>query len=104
MAEIDDGPARIGSPMFRTFVGEALLRAGDPGGAIDVLRHAEELDAASGECWYLPETLRLRAVAARALGAPDPEVDALLTQAIELAEAQGAVVFERRARAEAAAA
>ena len=94
----------IGSPMFRTYVGEAVLRAGDPARAAELLRTAAEVDAASGERWFLAETLRLRAVAARALGAPDPEVDALLTQAIELAEAQGAVVFERRARAEAAAA
>ena len=103
MAEIDAGPARIGSPMFRTYVGEAVLRSGDPARAAELLRTAAEVDAASGERWFLSETLRLRAVAARALGAPDPEVDALLTQAIELAEAQGAVVFERRARAEAAA-
>ncbi len=100
MAEIDDGPARIGSPMFRTFVGEALLRAGDPGGAIDVLRHAEELDAASGECWYLPETWRLRAMAGRAIGVASAEVGELLERAVELAERQGAALFARRARAE----
>lgn len=100
MAEIDDGPASIGSPVFRTYLGEALLRAGDTAAALDTLRHAEDVDAAtSGETWFLAETWRLRALAMRAAGADD-EAAALLQRAVDLAERQGAVVFAGRARAE----
>ncbi len=100
MAEIDAGPASIGSPMFRTFVGEAVLRAGDAAGAIEVLRHADVVDTVSGERWFLPETLRLGAAAEAARGAAADDVAALLARAVELAEAQGSVLFAERARAQ----
>jgi hypothetical protein len=86
--------------MFRTFVGEAVLRAGDPAGAIEVLRQAEEVDTVSGERWFLPETLRLRAAAEAAGGADADDVAALLARAFELAGAQGSVLFAARAEAQ----
>ena len=99
MAEIDAGPARIGSPMFRTYLGEALLRAGDADAALAALRHAEDVDAGTGERWFLAETWRLRALAMRATGSPSEDVVDLLRRAVALADEQGATVFAARARA-----
>jgi DNA-binding SARP family transcriptional activator len=79
---------QIFRPALRTFVGAALLQAGDSG-AVDVLARADRDSRERGEVWWLGETLRLRGVADARFG-DGTRSAALFAEARELAQRQGA--------------
>ena len=94
LAELEDGPTTMAVSAFRTFHARALLRLDDPG-ALDVLRRARREAEALGDRWWLPETLRLLAVAEGRFG-DRATVPVLLAEAEELAAAAGARVLVER--------
>ena len=102
LAELDAGPTSIGVPTYRTFFGAALLRLGDPA-CLHELRRARHDAEASGDRWWLAETLRLLASAEQAVGDPAATSD-LLAGALALAARQGAALLEARITADVAAA
>jgi predicted ATPase len=99
LEEIAAGGARIGVPMFRSLYGEALLLNSAPAEAAGELARARQEALATGEVWWLPETLRLLAEARRAAGAAKEDIAARLDEAVALAEAQGEASLAARARA-----
>jgi hypothetical protein len=87
--ELDQGPTALAVPAFRTFAAEAVLRAGDAAGAVELLERARADARRTGDVWWLAETLRLLAEAAAATGAAAHTVLALLDEADETAAAHG---------------
>jgi hypothetical protein len=83
---------RLFLPQVVTTLGGALARAGDPDGARGRLDESLALAEETGVRFYDAETLRLRALLE---GDPRASQRALLA-ALELAEAQDAVVFQMR--------
>jgi hypothetical protein len=90
MATIDTAEEKVLRSALRTFVGHALIEAGDADavGALATARHEGE---SRGEVWWLPETIRLQAVADRMFG-DGSQAEALLDEAEALATVQGALV------------
>ena len=77
----------VGTHLFET------LATVDPSVADEALFERAERGLAG---WSTPELLRIRAERARARGAADTEVEAMLLRALEVARQQGAVAWERR--------
>lgn len=87
-------------PTLRAIAAHACIEHGDPRG--QELLDAAEADATSRhEIWWLPEIVRLRAVATRATGGPSAaaQVAELLDRAEALAEEQGSTRLLARVRA-----
>ena len=84
--------------MLRTCVAGSFLEVGDER-AVALLERAETESRSRGEVWWLPETLRLRALADRAFGR-GASARALLDEARRLAEEQGSVLLQGRIDAE----
>jgi predicted ATPase len=72
-----------------------LIATGEVPRAHDVLARAIGKAQATGERFYLAELLRLQALAFAAAGDP-ARADAGVREAIAVAQAQGASLFERR--------
>ncbi len=95
--ELEDGPTTIGVPAIRTFYGAALAELGESR-ALDELRRAADVADATGDRFWLAETLRLLAEAEAALG--DPGVaPALLERGLSIAREQSAPLLVARAEA-----
>jgi DNA-binding SARP family transcriptional activator len=94
LEECDAGPDRVLVSMLRTCAAAACLVVGDAR-AVDLLEQAETEARSRGEVWWLPETLRLRAVADRAFGT-GASAEALLTEARRIADEQGSTLLLAR--------
>ena len=75
---------------------EALLAEGDAAQALQLCDQALDLGTRTDSLDFQPETLRLRALATRALGDPDERVSAEFDVAQRLARTAGCVLLERR--------
>ena len=87
-------PTQMLRPVFCSFVGEAMLHAGDAR-ALAMLDRARAEARHRGELWWLPETLRLSADAERRFGDPD-RAEAYLVEARALADLQGSTLLATR--------
>jgi class 3 adenylate cyclase/tetratricopeptide (TPR) repeat protein len=85
------------TPYWFACVGFAHLHTGDAGTAVGYFDRALEIAATTGAGFYTAETLRGRGEARRALG-EETGAAADLREALTVAERQGAVLFEARAR------
>jgi hypothetical protein len=94
LVDYDATPNRVLLSMLRTCVGEAFLHVGDDR-AVALLEHAEAEARSRGEVWWLPETLRLRALSDRAFGSGQT-ADGLLREARRTAEEQGSTLLLAR--------
>jgi hypothetical protein len=90
MSQIDAGPELVLRSALRTFLGHALLEAGDER-AVATLAQARREGESRGELWWMPETIRLQALADRRFGG-DAATVALLDEAEALATRLGAGV------------
>jgi class 3 adenylate cyclase/predicted ATPase len=85
-------------PIRISIVGRAKAAAGDIEGALAIFESALDATSSTGEIWYEPETLRLKAEMLLAL--PEPrtsEAEQCLTAAIAGAQKQDAKFWELRA-------
>ena len=85
-------------PIRMSIVGRAKAAAGDVEGALATFESALDATSSTGEIWYEPETLRLKAEMLLAL--PEPrtsEAELCLTAAISSAQKQDAKFWELRA-------
>ena len=85
-------------PIRMSIVGRAKAAAGDIEGALAIFESALDATSSTGEIWYEPETLRLKAEMLLAL--PEPrtcEAEQCLTAAIASAQKQDAKFWELRA-------
>lgn len=89
-----DAGSRLAMSYFLWLKARALLKDGDAARALSALEQAERLDAASGERWWRPEVLRLRAQIER--DAPD-RARALLGSALAEAQALASPMLALRA-------
>jgi predicted ATPase len=89
-------------PFFRTVQAELLLERGRPSEALELLEEALRRIEQWGERWQEAEVYRVRgnALAALAGDTPDPAIEASYRRAIDVAERQGAVAWQLRARAD----
>ena len=88
---------RFHLPIRIAIVGRAKAAAGDVGGALDYYDSALEAAASTGERWYEPELLRLRAEMLLALPESRPvAAEQGLTEAIALAQKQESKFWELR--------
>ena len=94
VARIDLHPGRRYRPAARAFAGEALIAAGDRR-AVELLDAARNAAAATGERWWLAETIRLLALADRRFG-DGSRAPGLLAEARDLARRQGAELLVAR--------
>jgi hypothetical protein len=88
MAQIDDGTELVLRSALRSFVGHALLEA-DDSRAVATLAQARREGESRGELWWMPETIRLQALAERRFG-DRARAAALLDEAESLASRLGA--------------
>jgi DNA-binding SARP family transcriptional activator len=88
MAQIDDGPELVLRSALRTFLGHALLEADDER-AIATLAESRREGESRGELWWMPETIRLQALADRRFAGGAATAD-LLDEAETLATRLGA--------------
>jgi class 3 adenylate cyclase/tetratricopeptide (TPR) repeat protein len=86
------------TPYWFANVGFAHLLTGDAAAAVGYFDRALEIASTTGAGYYTAETLRGRGEARRALGEAEA-ARADLTEAVAVAERQGAVLFAARARA-----
>ena len=85
-------------PIRMSIVGRAKAAAGDIEGALAIFESALDATSSTGEIWYEPETLRLKAEMLLAL--PEPrtsEAEQCLMAAIASAQKQDAKFWELRA-------
>jgi predicted ATPase len=85
-------------PIRMSIVGRAKAAAGDIEGALAIFESALDATSSTGEIWYEPETLRLKAEMLLAL--PEPrtsEAELCLAAAISSAQKQDAKFWELRA-------
>ena len=85
-------------PIRMSIVGRAKAAAGDIAGALAIFESALDATSSTGEIWYEPETLRLKAEMLLAL--PEPrtsEAEQCLAAAIASAQKQDAKFWELRA-------
>lgn len=99
-------------PYHLALAAEASITSGDHEAAIASVDDAIARSESTGDRWFAAELLRLRAEALRVRAAGERsavrsasrrEADGLLTEAVALARAQGALALERRAEASLAA-
>jgi hypothetical protein len=88
MDQIDAGPELVLRSALRTFLGQALLESGDER-AVTTLAQARQEGESRGELWWMPETIRLQALADRHFGGGQSAV-VLLDEAQALATRLGA--------------
>ena len=89
---------RFHLPIRMSIVGRAKAAAGDIGGALAIFESALEATLSTGEIWYEPETLRLKAEALLALPKPrTDEAEQCLRAAIVSSQKQDAKFWELRA-------
>ena len=88
MAPIDHGSELVLRSALRTFLGHALLESHDER-AIATLAEARREGESRGELWWMPETIRLQALADRRFGGGAAAAD-LLDEAEALATRLGA--------------
>jgi len=88
MRQIDDGHELILRSALRTFLGQALIETDDDR-AVATLAQARLEGESRGELWWMPETIRLQAVAERRFGDGE-RAAALLDDAEALARRLGA--------------
>ena len=89
---------RFHLPIRISIVGRAKAAAGDIEGALAIFESALEATSSTGEIWFEPETLRLKAEMLLAL--PEPrmsEAEQCLTAAIAAGQSQDAKFWELRA-------
>jgi class 3 adenylate cyclase/predicted ATPase len=85
-------------PIRMSIVGRAKAAAGDIEGALEIFESALDATSSTGEIWYEPETLRLKAEMLLALPKPrTSEAEQCLTAAIASAQKQDAKFWELRA-------
>jgi predicted ATPase len=85
-------------PIRISIVGRAKAAAGDIEGALAIFESALDATSSTGEIWYEPETLRLKAEMLLALPKPRAaEAEKCLTAAIASAQKQDAKFWELRA-------
>jgi DNA-binding SARP family transcriptional activator len=94
LADYDAGPDRVLVSMLRTCVAGAMLHVGDSR-AVVLLEQADDEARSRGEVWWLPETLRLRALADRTFGS-GASADGLLAEARRIAADQGSTLLLAR--------
>jgi DNA-binding SARP family transcriptional activator len=92
--EVSDNPHHTLKSALVTFVGHALLEAGDRR-AVDVLALARGHAESRGEVWWLAETVRLQAVAEQRFGSPE-QAAARFHEARRLAERHGTRIVLHR--------
>jgi DNA-binding SARP family transcriptional activator len=88
MAQIDAGSELVLRSALRSFLGHGLLETGDAR-AVATLAVARREGESRGELWWMPETIRLQALAERRFG-DETRVAALLDEAEALATRLGA--------------
>ena len=89
---------RFHLPIRMSIVGRAKAAAGDIEGALAIFESALEATLSTGEIWYEPETLRLKAEALLALPKPrTDEAEQCLRAAIVSSQKQDAKFWELRA-------
>ena len=89
IAEIERTPIDVALSMFRSLHAHALLHAGRAEDAAAILRDVAERCEHAGDRWWLPETLRLLALAGDAVGDDPNESHRVLVRARSLADEQG---------------
>ena len=92
---------RFHLPIRMSIVGRAKAAAGDIEGALTIFESALDATSSTGEIWYEPETLRLKAE--MLLSLPEPrtsEAELCLAAAISGAQKQDAKFWELRAATE----
>lgn len=94
MAGFDANPRQEMRPLLRSLLGGACLAVGDAR-AVEVLTAARDEALAKDDVWWLAETLRLLAEALAAAGDAE-QAAAVLAEARQLAESQGAVLVRSR--------
>jgi hypothetical protein len=82
--------------MFVAALGECLISVGESAAALRVLEQGLEDIDRTGELWALPELLRVKASAVRAMGGPTNEVEDLLHKSIGFASQKKMLSWELR--------
>jgi tetratricopeptide (TPR) repeat protein len=96
LAEMEATGARMLRHFFLALLAEAYVAAGRTGDAVGAVDEALAAAEESGECFYLAELHRMRAVLLRCVTPPQPEEAAEeLRRAAAIAEAQGALGLRR---------
>ena len=84
-------------PYWLALKAEALRLADRLPEAVEAVREAEALAEVSGECWWLAELHRMRAVFLTAVGGEEPEIEEAFCKAIGIAKKQKSVSLQKRA-------
>ena len=102
LAAFSSTGSEIVVPFFRTVQAELLLERGRSSEALELLEEAMRRIEQWGERWQEAEVYRVRgnALAALAGDSRHPAIEASYRRAIDIAERQGAVAWQLRARAD----
>lgn len=88
--------ARLWLPLFFALEAEACAKAARLGQAIEAVEQAIANAQSSGESWYLPEILRIKARLLSGSDGAAGQVESLLTESLEIARRQQARCWELR--------
>jgi predicted ATPase len=88
--------ARLWLPFFRTLEGQAYAQAGRSDDALRVIEDALAISQKAGECWAMPEVLRIKAQLLQGTGRGAAQVEAILLRSLEIARGQQARSWELR--------
>ena len=88
--------ARLWLPFFRTLEAQAYAQAGRSDEALGVIEDALAISQKAGECWAMPEVLRIKAQLLQETGRGAAEVEAILLRSLEIARGQQARSWELR--------
>ena len=92
------GGARLWLPFFLTLEAEACFEAGRSEAALQAIEEALAISRDTGECWAMPEVLRVKARLLLATGrAQVDEIETILVNSLEIARQQQARCWELRA-------
>jgi predicted ATPase len=91
------GGARLWMPMFLTLEAETHAKAGRNDIALQTIERALSVCKGSGECWTIPEVLRMKARLAQSMGqANSREIQTVLLDALDIARRQKALSWQMR--------
>jgi predicted ATPase len=88
--------ARLWLPFFRTLEAQACAQAGRSDDALQAIEDALAISQKAGECWAMPEVLRVKAQLLLGTGRGGAEVEAILLRSLEIARGQQARSWELR--------
>jgi adenylate cyclase len=88
--------ARLWLPFFRTLEAQACAQAGRGDDALQAIEDALAISQKAGECWAMPEVLRIKAQLLQGTGRGVAEVEAILLRSLEMARGQQARSWELR--------